>query len=61
MNTSLKTVEVKLVDYLKYKETHGLYINGELQYRGTKQECMFFQLKLIEKQKQRAPEKLASA
>jgi len=53
MNTPLKTVEVKVIDYQQYKETHGLYINGNLQYRGTEQECLFFQLKLLEVQKQK--------
>lgn len=54
MEKSLKTVEVKLIDHTKYKETHGLYVNGDLQYRGTRQECLFFQFKLTALQKQRA-------
>jgi len=49
MQTSIQSVEVKMIDQMKYKETHGLFINGRLQYRGTEHECLFFQLKLLDK------------
>ncbi len=49
MENSIQTVEVKVIDQMKYKETHGLFINGNLQYRGTEHECVFFQLKLEER------------
>lgn len=49
MENSIQSVEVKMIDRMKYKETHGLFINGKLQYRGTEHECVFFQLKLEER------------
>lgn len=58
MEARLKAVEVKLIDGLKYKETHGLYINGDLQYRGTEHECTFFQLKLLKMQKEKRNSKM---
>ncbi len=58
METQLKAVEVKLIDSLKYKETHGLYVNGDLQYQGTEHECTFFQLKLQKMQKEKANNKM---
>lgn len=55
MQQSIQSVEVRMIDQMTYKETHGLYINGELQYRGTEHECRFFQLKL-KKRNQHTPQ-----
>ena len=49
MQQSIQSVEVRIIDQMTYKETHGLFINGDLQYRGTEHECRFFQLKLMER------------
>lgn len=48
MKTNTNFVEVRLIDEMRYKETHGLFVNGRLQYQGTESECRFFQLKLTE-------------
>lgn len=49
MEQTIQSVEVRMIDQTKYKETHGLFIDGDLQYRGTEHECRFFQLKLLQK------------
>ena len=53
MDSLEQTIEVKIIDHMQYKETHGLFVNGDLQYRGTQHECMFFQYKLIQMQKEK--------
>lgn len=52
MEQTIQSVEVRVIDQMKYKETHGLFIDGDLQYRGTEHECRFFQLKLLQKREQ---------
>jgi hypothetical protein len=52
MEETIQSVEVRMIDQAKYKETHGLYIDGNLQYRGTEHECRFFQLKLLQQDEQ---------
>ncbi|WKN29968.1 hypothetical protein PZB74_13440 [Porifericola rhodea] len=49
MKTVKDQVEIKLVDAYKHKETHGLYVNGELHYQGTESECSFLRLVLLKK------------
>lgn len=43
----LKTAEVRLINVQAYKETHGLYINGQLLHLGTEAECTFMKLSML--------------
>ncbi|MDF9798331.1 hypothetical protein OKW21_003594 [Catalinimonas alkaloidigena] len=42
---------VKIVNVQAYKETHGLYINGQLHHLGTEAECNFMRLTLLANRK----------
>lgn len=55
-------IQLKVINHLDYKETHGLFINGQLHYTGTENECAFAQLKLIQecRQKQKETRPLSS-
>lgn len=53
MKEKITIAEVKLINIRAYKETHALYVNGQLQSLGTEAECTFMKLSLLGNRKAR--------
>ena len=51
MKNKLERIQIKVIDQMEYKETHGLFINGQLHHTGTENECTFLKLKFLKETK----------
>ncbi len=46
MKTKKENIQVRLINPREFKETHGLFVDNQLQHLGTESECTFLLLKL---------------
>lgn len=57
MGNRAEKIQVKIINQIDFKETHGLFIGGKLHHTGTENECTFLKLKILDESKEKQGEK----